>query len=159
MFNTIFTDINKLNEVMSSLSEDKVVVYTYGAWDLFHPGHVRFLTRARELGDFLIVGTVSDQPIRDLKGQDRPIQSQKDRMIVVGSLGCVDASILQKEYDPSSELKSLSRVDILTKGDDWEYIPGKETIEELGGSLIKLRYTQEFSTSSTLSRIRKNKLQ
>ena len=149
----VFDDIKKLNEIIDNLSIDLKVVYTYGAWDLFHPGHVRFLSRAKDLGDFLVVGVVGDGPIKNLKGKDRPIQNQDERLTVIGSLRFIDAAISQPEYDPSPQLKALGRVNILTKGDDWDYIPGTETIQELGGELIKFDYTKGFSTSKTVSRL------
>ena len=152
----IFDSIDELNRILKDISSESVIVYTYGAWDLFHPGHVKFLSRARDLGDFLIVGTVADKPIKKLKGNNRPIQLQEERLITVGSLRCVDAAIAQPNYDPSEILKRLSRVDILTKGDDWDYIPGQETISKLGGQLIKLGYTSGFSTSSTVNKLKHN---
>ena len=149
----IFNSIEELNHSILSLPNKSVIVYTYGAWDILHPGHVKFLIRARELGDFLVVGVVADKPIKNLKGEDRPIQSQDERMFVIGSLACVDAAIFQSEYDPSHVIKSLHKVDILTKGDDWDYIPGQEAIEEVGGSLVKLGYSHGFSTTSIVSKI------
>jgi len=148
-----FNNINQLNKVIDKTPTDSIIVYTYGAWDLLHPGHVNFLNRARDLGDFLIVGVVGDNPIKKLKGIDRPIQKQSERLIVVGSLRCIDAVISQPEYDPSSQLNSLNRVNILTKGDDWDYIPGTETIEKVGGKLIKFSYTEGFSTSQTVNKL------
>jgi len=155
----IFESVDRLNQVIRKRPKNSVIVYTYGAWDILHPGHVKFLLRARNLGDFLIVGVVADKPIKNLKGDDRPIQSQDERMFVVGSLNCVDAVIFQPEYDPSPEIKSLNHVDILTKGDDWDYIPGQETIVEVGGSLVKLGYSPEFSTTSIVSKITGNDLE
>jgi len=151
-----FEDFESLNSVITKLSTDKSVVYTYGVWDLLHPGHIRLLARAKNLGDFLVVGVVSDSPVAELKGEDRPVQNQNERLINVGSLRFVDAAIPQKEYDPSSELRNLFRVNILTKGDDWEYIPGVETVEELGGRLIKLGYSESFSTSKIVKKINTN---
>jgi rfaE bifunctional protein nucleotidyltransferase chain/domain len=148
-----FSNLDELKEVLNKLPKKSKIVYTYGAWDLLHPGHVIFLARARALGDFLILGVVADEPIKNLKGQLRPLQNQVERVMTSGSLRCVDAVILQSEYDPSEQLKTLERVDILTKGDDWDYIPGSETIEHLGGELIKLSYTEEFSTSNLVLKI------
>ena len=133
-------------------------IYTYGAFDLLHPGHIKLLERAKALGDYLIVGIVPDDAIRDLKGEDRPIQSLKDRAFIVESLDIVDAIMIQGSYDPSNNLEKLKAdnqpVDILVKGDDWDYIPGTETIEELGGMLIKLPYSKGFSTSDIIKKIR-----
>ncbi len=150
--------IDEINNIISKLSSGKKIVYTYGAWDLIHPGHLIFLNRAKELGDYLIVGTVADKPIKELKGEERPVQKADDRNFLVSNFKCVDASLIQSEYDPSDILTSLLRVDILTKGDDWEYIPGQETIEKLGGKLVKLGYSKSYSTSSTISRISGNKV-
>ena len=83
------------------------------------------------------------------------MQSEDERIITVGSLKMVDAVIMQKWYDPSDELSSLSMINILTKGDDWDYIPGTETIEEMGGKLVKLSYTKQYSTSSLVKKIKK----
>ena len=155
-FFKIYEDLESLNTVLDNLGTQKKIVYTYGVWDLFHPGHSILLSRARELGDFLIVGTVSDKPVRKLKGEDRPVQSQNDRIVTVSSLRFVDAAVFQSEYDPSDILQSLSRVDVLTKGDDWDYIPGTETIERLGGRLILLPYSPSFSTSKLVEKVKSN---
>jgi len=142
------------------MSKEKKIVYTYGVFDLLHPGHVVLLERSKALGDYLIVGVVSDEPVKKLKGNDRPVMPQKDRMFLVNALGCVDKVIPQSDYDPSGVLKSLHetefKVNILTKGDDWDYIPGTETIELLGGVLIKLPYSEAYSTSNLVKQIRNN---
>jgi len=148
-----FSNLDELRGVLNKLPRESKIVYTYGAWDLLHPGHVIFLARAKALGDFLILGVVADEPIKNLKGKQRPLQTQVERVMTSGSLRCVDAVVLQPEYDPSEQLKILEQVDILTKADDWEYIPGSETIEKLGGELIKLSYTEEFSTSNLVRKI------
>lgn len=149
----IFESIDEINTKIELLSEGSRIVYTYGAWDIFHPGHVNLLIRARNLGDFLIVGVVSDRPISELKGETRPIQSEEDRLIIVGGLRCVDAAIIQPLYNPSRILRKLVKIDILTKGDDWDYIPGEKTIRDLGGELVKLGYTENYSSSNLISKI------
>tara|TARA_Y100001970_G_scaffold247143_1_gene315667 strand:- start:1186 stop:1683 length:498 start_codon:yes stop_codon:yes gene_type:complete len=150
-----FDDLKELKKNIKNMPSSKVIVYTYGAWDLVHPGHIRFLSRAKELGDFLIVGIISDKQIKEFKGIDRPIQSENDRLINIGSLRMVDAVIRQPIYDPSAQLNQISKIDILTKGDDWDYIPGEETIQSLGGKLIKLGYTDNFSTSAIVKKMSK----
>ena len=149
-----FDDLEHLKNLIDSDFSLASVVYTYGAWDLLHPGHIRLLARAKSLGDFLIVGVISDKQISDFKGEDRPLQSEDERIINVGSLRMVDAVISQPIYDPSKQLEILSNVDILTKGDDWDYIPGQETIAKLGGKLVKLSYTSGFSTTSTVKKLK-----
>ena len=149
-----FDDLEHLKNLIASDFSSASVVYTYGAWDLLHPGHIRLLARAKSLGDFLIVGVISDKQISDFKGEDRPLQSEDERIITVGSLRMVDAVISQPVYDPSKQLEILSNVDILTKGDDWDYIPGQETIAKLGGKLVKLSYTSGFSTTATVKKLK-----
>ena len=133
-------------------------IYTYGAFDLLHPGHIKLLEGARKLGDYLIVGIVADEAIKELKGPDRPIQTQEDRAFIIESLSCVDEVVLQDGYDPSRYMKEYKekeeKIDFLVKGDDWEYIPGTETIHELGGVLIKLSYSQDYSTSTIIKKIK-----
>ena len=149
----IFETPSDIRKIVESQPDANKIVYTYGVWDLLHPGHIKLLQRAKELGDFLIVGVVADAPVSKLKGKNRPVQKIHDRLYIVGSLRCVDAVLAQPEYDPSFELQSIKRIDILTKGDDWNIIPGSATVEKLGGQLIKLNYSTDYSTSKFVSKI------
>lgn len=148
-----FNSAEGLSKILKKLPKKMVIVYTYGAWDLLHPGHIRLLLQAKALGDFLIAGVVGDKPVRQLKGSGRPVQPLKDRLFNIAALRCVDAAIPQKSYNPSPELTVLKRIDILAKGNDWDKIPGEETVNAIGGKLIKLRYSHGFSTSELISRI------
>jgi len=131
-------------------------VYTYGAWDILHPGHINMLETAKSYGDRLIVGVVGDKAIKKLKGNDRPIQDQETRLRMVSKLRCVDHAIAQEEYDPTQNLE-MFKPDILVKGDDWEHIPGEEWIKQHGGKLIKPPYTKGPSTSKIIKKIRGDK--
>jgi rfaE bifunctional protein nucleotidyltransferase chain/domain len=136
----------------------KTIVYTYGVFDIWHLGHVKLLEKAKKLGDYLIVGIVSDKAVREKKGKDRPVQNQKNRIGIMKGMMYVDKVILQKEFDPTEELKELHKkgikVNILCKGNDWDYIPGQETIKALGGKLIKLQYSKKWSTTNIIKTIR-----
>jgi len=149
----VYNSLEDIRNLIKKLPDERTVVYTYGVWDLLHPGHINLLRRAKEMGDFLIVGVVADGPVKKLKGDNRPIQKFNDRLSIVGSLRCVDAAIPQTLYDPSDELLFLERVDVLTKGDDWGNIPGTETIEAMGGKMVKLSYSHGYSTSQTISKL------
>ncbi len=138
-------------------------VYTYGAFDLLHPGHIRFLTTARALGDFLFVGVVDDESISRLKGEGRPIQSQKDRMEIVGALKGIYAVYAQTGYCPISMMKGINaalsihqNLSVLCKGDDWNIIPGREWAEDNGMEYVSIPYSDEFSTSSVIEKIQEN---
>ena len=78
--------IKNINLEIESFPQEKLVVYTYGAWDLLHPGHIIFLNRAKELGHYLVVGVISDNAIKELKGSNRPIQKESDRLFIVENL-------------------------------------------------------------------------
>jgi len=128
----------------------KLMVFTYGVFDLLHPGHISLLERSKELGDHLTVGIVPDHAVRDKKGPDRPIFNEKDRLRIVRSLKCVDDAMIMDSYNPINTMEILPRVDILTKGDDWEVIPGSE----YGCKVIKLPYSHEYSTTRLVNKIR-----
>ena len=71
-------------------NEDRTVVFTNGCFDILHAGHVRYLTAAKAEGDILIVGLNSDASVRQIKGEKRPIVSQRQRAEVLAGLACVD---------------------------------------------------------------------
>lgn len=131
----------------------KKTVYTYGVFDLLHTGHIRLLQNARNLGEELIVGVVRDEPVKKLKGEDRPIQSFDERLSIISELKCVDLAVEQKEYDPTPNL-ILFNPDVLTKGDDWEHIPGQEWAAENKKEFVKLPYSKDVSTSKTVDKIK-----
>jgi rfaE bifunctional protein nucleotidyltransferase chain/domain len=129
-----------------------VLVYTYGAFDLLHVGHIKLLEAASNLGTRLVVGILSDEAIRARKGDDRPIQSQEDRMRIVGALACVDKVVKQETYDPTSVLEVVTP-DIVTKGDDWDDL--KRYLEPfIFIKFMPLNYSKEYSTSSIVETIK-----
>ena len=95
-----------------------IVVFTNGVFDLLHPGHVDVLTRARALGDVLVVGVNSDASVRRLKGPSRPVRSEHDRVLVLGALEAVDAVVVFDEDTPL-ELMRILQPDVLVKGGDY----------------------------------------
>jgi len=129
------------------------IVYTYGVFDMVHPGHVRILNRAKELGDYLIVGVVADDAVEELKGLGRPVQSLADRMEIVKEFKCVDKVVEQETYDPAINILKI-QPDVLTKGDDWDYIPGQDMMHEIHGEFISLPYSQDFSSTKIIERIK-----
>jgi rfaE bifunctional protein nucleotidyltransferase chain/domain len=131
--------------------------YTYGAFDLLHPGHIKLLENAKSFCDYLIVGVVGDKAIAELKGKDRPIEPIADRIRKVSALKCVDLVIEQETYDPVPNLKQYKGVNILIKGNDWKNIPGEDFIKEKGGILIKPHYSEGWSTSGLVKKIRGEK--
>ena len=96
------------------------LVFTNGCFDVLHRGHVTYLAQARALGAALVVGVNSDASVKRLgKGDDRPLNSQEDRMAVLAALQAVDLVVLFDEDTPL-ELILACRPDVLVKGGDWK---------------------------------------
>lgn len=131
------------------------VVFTNGCFDLLHPGHIRGLELARELGDALIVGLNSDASVRQLKGPGRPVISEAERAEILAALESVDAVVIFDELTPR-ELISRLLPDVLVKGGDWpgDQIVGREEVEAAGGRVVSVPVVPGYSTSAILRKIR-----
>ncbi len=149
--------IELIEERLSLRRQDKTVVFTNGCFDLLHPGHVRYLSAARALGDALIVGVNSDRTVRLLKGEGRPILNQSERAEVLAALQAVDYVTVFDEETPRELIAALIP-DVLVKGGDWpiERIVGREGVESAGGRVLSLPYIDGSSTSDIIERIRKS---
>ena len=131
------------------------VVFTNGCFDLLHPGHIRSLEQARELGDVLIVGLNSDASVRQLKGEGRPVIAERERAEILAALECVDAVFIFDELTPREVISRLLP-DVLVKGGDWpgDRIVGREEVEAAGGRVESVPVLPGYSTSDILRKIR-----
>jgi len=129
--------------------EGKKIVFTNGCFDLLHAGHVRYLNRAKKLGDVLIVGLNADSSVAGLK-PGRPVNSEKHRAEVLAGLAAVDYIVLFSEKTPYNLIKTV-RPDILVKGGDWkkEDIVGSDIAKETRS----LAYVKGLSTTKTIEKI------
>ncbi|MFQ5801742.1 MAG: D-glycero-beta-D-manno-heptose 1-phosphate adenylyltransferase [Candidatus Methylomirabilales bacterium] len=150
----------KTLEELVSITQDlrrrgKQVVFTNGCFDLLHRGHVRYLDRAKSLGDVLIVAINSDASVRALKGPDRPVMSDEERAELVTALAAVDYVFVFDELDPEKVIRALEP-DVLVKGGDWplDQVVGREIVERRGGRVFALPYVEGASSSQLLRRIR-----
>src|SRR5438309_4127014 len=136
--------------------EGKRLVFTNGCFDLLHPGHVRYLSEARSLGDGLVVALNSDRSVRALKGEGRPILDEQERSEVIAALEAVDYVIVFDEETPLELIAELLP-DVLVKGGDWpiDQIIGREKVEAAGGRVISLPYIEGSSTSDIIERVAK----
>ena len=128
----------------------KKIVFTNGCFDILHIGHVKYLEKAKQLGDILIVGINSDKSVTRLKGKGRPINNENDRSKIINALGFVDLVIIFHEDTP---LKIISKIkpDILVKGGD--YI-GKEVVgAEYSDRVELINFIHGKSTSNLISKI------
>lgn len=135
--------------------QGKEVVFTNGCFDLLHPGHCDYLYKAKKLGDVLIVGLNTDESVRRLKGEHRPIQTENARAFVMASLACVDAIVLFDEDTPKELIETITP-DILVKGGDYtpDQVVGKDWVEEHGGKLALINFLPGFSTTEIEKKIR-----
>ena len=133
----------------------KTIVFTNGVFDLLHVGHLRYLQRARALGDALVVGVNSDRSVRANKGPSRPITPEDERAEILAALGCIDAVVIFDEETPYALIASL-QPDVLVKGADWatDAIVGRDVVEARGGTVVRVPIEAGHSTSALLARIK-----
>jgi D-glycero-beta-D-manno-heptose 1-phosphate adenylyltransferase len=132
------------------------VVFTNGCFDLFHPGHVETLEKARSFGDALVVGVNSDRSVRLMKGTGRPILPERERAEILAALECVDGVVIFDEPTPQEIIAALLP-DVLVKGGDWagDQIVGRKEVEAAGGKVISIPVVVGYSTTAILEKIRK----
>ncbi len=136
--------------------QEKKIVFTNGCFDLLHYGHIDYLSKARDLGDVLIVGLNTDSSVKCLKGNSRPIQDENSRAHILASLEFIDAVVLFDEDTPYN-LISLVRPDVLVKGSDYkpEQIVGYDILQTYHGEVKTIDFVPGYSTSSIEEKIRK----
>jgi rfaE bifunctional protein nucleotidyltransferase chain/domain len=129
------------------------IVFTNGCFDLLHRGHIYYLSRAREMGDLLVVGLNSDSSVTRLKGEGRPVNDQAARAEVLGALVMVDYIILFEENTPLNLIRTL-RPDVLVKGGDYktEEIVGHDEVNSWGGTVVTVPLLEGYSTTSLLKK-------
>jgi D-beta-D-heptose 7-phosphate kinase/D-beta-D-heptose 1-phosphate adenosyltransferase len=130
------------------------IVFTNGCFDILHRGHVSYLSRAKALGDILIVGVNSDAGIRRIKGPSRPINGLDDRLQVLSALSCVD-HVVSFDEDTPCELIRVVRPNTFVKGGDYTRatLPEASLVEEFGGVIEILPFIADRSTSGIIARI------
>jgi len=133
--------------------KEKRIVFTNGCFDLLHRGHIYYLSKARELGDVLVVGLNSDASVTLLKGPGRPVNNLQARAEVLGSLAFVDYIIVFEEETPLNLIKGL-RPDILVKGGDYkkEDIVGYRELISRGGRVETIPLLKGYSSSRIIDR-------
>ena len=137
-------------------AERKKIVFTNGCFDLLHVGHIRYLSQAKKLGDFLIIGLNSDRSVKKLKGKDRPIHSFEDRATLLSALNSVDLVIKFEEQTPENLIKDIVP-DVLVKGGDYniEDIVGYQIVIQNGGQVKTLSFYDSYSSTNYINKINK----
>ena len=133
----------------------KSIVFTNGVFDILHPGHIFSLSQAAKEADFLIVGLNSDDSVKRLKGQQRPVNNQDSRALLLASLLMVDAVVIFEEDTPLELINSI-RPDVLVKGGDYtiENIVGAKEVISNGGRVVINPVIEGYSTTNMIDRLK-----
>jgi D-glycero-beta-D-manno-heptose 1-phosphate adenylyltransferase len=144
-----------LKELKAWREKNKKIIFTNGCFDIIHPGHIDYLSQARDLGDILVLGLNTDQSVRRLnKGSNRPINDERTRAYVLAGLASVDLIVFFDEETPYNLIKLL-QPNVLVKGNDYEVekIIGFDILKENGGEVITIPFLEGYSTSSLIKKI------
>lgn len=145
-------EINKSDFL--KISFDKKVVFTNGCFDILHAGHIDLLQKAKELGDILVVGLNSDESIKRIKGDKRPINKLDYRIKMLSSIQCVDYIIVFDEETPLDLIEAI-KPDVLVKGGDYQIddIVGAEIVRSNGGRVLTIPFVYNISTTDIINKI------
>jgi rfaE bifunctional protein nucleotidyltransferase chain/domain len=160
------SELNKINDKIISLEElksrvknwkanNEKIVFTNGCFDILHRGHVEVLAKTADFGNRLVIGLNSDNSIKKLKEENRPIVDEKSRAILLAALSFVDAVVLfsqETPYDLIAEIKP----DILAKGGDYKIpeIVGHDIVQGNGGEVITIPLTEGCSSTNIIEKIK-----
>lgn len=153
--NKIISFDNIQKQVLKWREENKKIVFTNGCFDIIHRGHVDYLSKAKDLGDKLIIGLNTDLSVRNIKGNTRPIQDEQSRAIILAAMQFVDAIVLFSDSTPYSLIKEI-QPDILVKGADYkkEDIIGYDIVSQRGGTVETIEFIEGYSTSNIERKIK-----
>ena len=151
----IFNNKDNFSSTLSYLrSKKKKIVFTNGCFDLLHIGHISLLEQAAKLGDILIVAINSDNSVKRIKGNERPITTEQHRARILASISEIDGVILFNEDTPYELIKFI-KPDVLVKGKDYkiEDVIGKDIVEKNGGSVELIDIVENVSTTAIANQI------
>ena len=145
----------RLLERLHSRHRAQRIVFTNGVFDILHAGHVQYLSFARSQGDLLVVGVNTDDSVRRLKGQSRPINTLEDRMAVLASLESVNYVTAFQEDTPLELISAITPA-ILVKGADYQDKPvvGRQCVEAAGGKVVLAPFLEGRSTTRVVEKSR-----
>ena len=149
--------ISQMKAILRRLrGREKRVVFTNGCFDILHVGHIRYLRKAKKLGDVLVIGLNTDRSVREIKGERRPVVSEKERAEVLSALEFVDYVVLFDEPHPLLLIAAL-KPHILVKGADWpkNKIIGRDVVENVGGRVVRIPLVPGASSTGVIEKILK----
>jgi D-glycero-beta-D-manno-heptose 1-phosphate adenylyltransferase len=144
--------------VAKEQAQGKTVVFANGCFDLIHVGHVRYLTAAKSLGDLLVVAVNGDESVRRLKGEDRPLMGEMDRVEILAALSCIDYLTIFEDTTADRLLREL-QPNIQAKGTDYteETVPERQTVLSYGGRVAIAGDPKNRSTRGLLKQFTRGK--
>ena len=147
-----------LPEVTAYRKQGRKIAFTNGCFDILHAGHVAYLRQAKAQGDILVLGVNSDASIRKIKGKDRPVNKQDDRLMVLSELASVDYVIVFDKDTPMDLLRAI-KPDVLVKGGDYtkDKVVGHEFVESYGGQVTVVGLVEGRSTTNIIQKIEATK--
>ena len=155
MKNEKIKKVKPLQDILARLkARGKRIVFTNGCFDILHVGHIRYLRRAKTFGDILVIGLNTDRSVRRIKGDPRPVVSEKERAEILAALEFVDFVTLFDENDPFRLIQFL-KPHILVKGADWpkNQIIGRQIVEEYGGRVVRIPLVPGASSTGIIEKI------
>ena len=143
-------------DFLRSKNKDFVVVATNGCFDILHIGHIRSLQKAKSLGNILVVGINSDNSVKKLKGEERPINKENERAEILAALGCVDYVSIFGELTAENFLERF-KPNIYVKGDEYDIsnLPEVPVVKKYGGKIIQIPMVSGVSTTETIRKLKK----
>lgn len=135
----------------------KKIVFTNGCFDIIHSGHVKYLSAAKKLGDVLFLGLNSDDSVKRLKGESRPVNYEIDRAEVLSALRYIDYIVIFNEDDPGKLIETIMP-HILVKGGDYNAgeVIGGDFVKNSGGEVVILPFVPGKSTTSIIEKLKNN---
>ena len=154
----IITQDQLLEVIKRSQQQGEKVIMSNGCFDLMHTGHITYLQQARALGDRLVIAVNSDESVKQLKGESRPINHLQNRMAMLAALECVDWVVPFREETPE-RLYCRVLPDVIVKGGDYspDEVAGGECVIKNGGEVKILSFVDGQSTSNIIKKIKTNK--
>ena len=136
--------------------KNQKVVFTNGCFDILHRGHVEYLAKSASQGDVLVIGLNTDQSVKRIKGESRPVQDEYARAILLALLSFVSAVIYFDEDTPYNLIKKV-QPDVLVKGSDYkaENIVGYDVVKAKGGKVVTIDFIDGYSTTSIIEKLKK----
>lgn len=133
---------------------EKKIVFTNGCFDIIHLGHIKYLAQAADLGNILVIGLNTDESVKRIKGNSRPLNDQNARAMVLGSLFFVDAIILFDENTPLELIKKV-KPHTLVKGSDYSEneIVGADVVKSCGGEIVTIDFVEGYSSSDIIKKL------